>query len=838
MVRRPPDIMAAREGLPVSTPTAAHHPSSSGPDASQNAPVDAPNAPPSPTESGPAAESLLSPKRTSTQLGSALESGSRPKQTEPSPTATAGDPSGDDVNYDPGYTDNDNLCETCHCLLEPDLELEGWEVKVEQSSPSNYRRKVTSKDTTILTWSGNLKNSLFNDKCPLCRELLCGFDNEVISRYSTHKFGAIKSLGSSWWGRHFVVLLEVLDKQEKWSRPSQTSVNLYPERENGFVKSDGQSNEYCPSKQVTGNPGPFGSNTGSDLSWQIASSWMAKCLSSHQRCTQSQCAAPPLPTRVIDVGSVGELCSPRLNVVTENTSGRYATLSHRWASQGMLKLEVNNFKEFQREIPWKCLPKTYQNAIEATRRLGIRYIWIDSLCIIQDSPDGKDWVAESAKMTSVYENSHINFAAADAVDSTQGCFFDRDPSSIRPLRLHINWEHSSGYYYAAGSHRFAYNVASAPLYRRGWVYQERTLAPRIIHCCAKQLYWECLESIASESFPKGLPHCIECTAGWRDCDCNKWQRIRHPESDMNKYLLDGSSPSFKKYFDSLILWNRVVFQYQALDLTFESDKLVAISGLARMHSRFLNTQYLAGLWLEHLPIQLLWYRDPVADPDTRSYNEYIAPSWSYASFRGPIQPPDILGRDLFRKKPDQSHRPIIQILDATIALVDEKNPFGAVSGGALRISGPLANISLIKNCGFSGITATCRMVITYPKRMNMVGDCYMDRMRYDRQMETKQKPIYLLPVMLDMSFRLGWGQAHVSGLMLEETTDEYTFRRVGVFEVRRPKDKIGRFRIPRARQKEDACGVQMLQEACRSQNGLDEDGEFPEWGKFRTITLV
>lgn len=660
------------------------------------------------------------------------------------------------------------------------------------------------------------------------------------------------------------------DKGGKWKTQS-ASVNLYRKSgmfcyagtssqkltlsptENEFSENHPQCVDYHPSKQVAGNPGPYGTNTGSDLSWQIASRWMAKCLSSHQKCNQSQGVAPPLPTRVIDVGLMSEPCSPRLHVVTENTSGRYATLSHRWASRGMLKLEVNNFEESQREIPWKSLPKTYQDAIEATRRLGIRYIWIDFLCIIQDSPGGKDWIAESAKMTSVYENSHVNFAAADAVDSTQGCFFDRDPSSIRPLRLHINCEHVSGYYYAAASHRFAHNVAEAPLYRRGWVRQERTLAPRIIHYCAKQLYWECLESIASESFPDGLPHCIEYTqvAGGFDrhphgidlaprsgCVCREWQRIRHPESDVKKYLLDGSSPSFKKYFDSLVLWNRVVFQYQALDLTFESDKLVAISGLARMHSRFLNTRYLAGLWLEHLPIQLLWYRDWMEDPDTRSCNEYIAPSWSYASFRGPIQPPYILGRGLFREILEQWYRPIIQVLDATIALVDEKNPFGAVSGGALRINGPLANSSLIKNCGFFGNITTCQMVITYPKRMDTVGNCYMDRMRYDRQIETKQKPIYLLPVMPDISFRWGWGQAQVSGLMLEETTDENTFRRVRVFEVRRPKHEFGMFVVPRPRQKEDAYGVGMLQDACRSQNGLDEDGEFPEWGKFRTITLV
>lgn len=347
---------------------------------------------------------------------------------------------------------------------------------------------------------------------------------------------------------------------------------------------------------------------------------MSKCLSSHQKCNQMQTVVPALPTRVIDIGSKDRTCPPRLHVATNNESGRYATLSHRWGSKETLRLEVNNVKNFKQEIPWERLPKTFQDAMEATRHLGIRYIWIDSLCIIQNSPNGSDWTAESAKMTSVYENSYVNLAAADALNSTEGCFFDRNTSSIRPVRLEIE----SRYYYAAPSHRFADNVAQAPIYERGWVFQERTLAPRIVHFCTKQLYCECLESIASESFPTGLPHCIEFK-NLLACACSSWRRTRPPESDIYKWI-DGSSPSLNKYFESLLLWNKLVVQYQVLNLTFPHDKLVAISGLAKTHSRFLKTKYLAGMWLEHLPVQLLWYRPWAAIPEPFTYNDYIASS--------------------------------------------------------------------------------------------------------------------------------------------------------------------------------------------------------------------
>ncbi|KAK1775167.1 heterokaryon incompatibility protein-domain-containing protein [Copromyces sp. CBS 386.78] len=815
----------AEEDLSVSVPTKVPPQTSTGflgiSLSSQNAPVAAPNAPRQPTELGSAARSGLSDEWNGTDIHAAPDSDNHPWRPQPRSSEAASNP-------DAGYTDNDDLCDTCRFLVQPRPACEGWEVKYREKTPTNDPYWSL---TTRMTWSENLMASLFDEYCPLCDELCYSMsspDWEFLRlRPTQDQVTVVKRCNYLAEWNFFSVELSV--KTKNTPKFMHTITGLYPASGHeldprSVICYDGFKLKLLSDRAI-GNPGPFGSNTGSDLTWELVGSWMAKCLSSHQACNQVQSVAPPLPTRVIDVGSKAGSRPPYLHVVTENATGRYATLSHRWASEEPLKLEVNNLQDFQQEIPVERLPKSFQDAIEATRRLGIQYIWIDSLCIIQDSPDGKDWAAESAKMTTVYENSYVNFAATHAMDSTRGCFFDREPSQVRPIRLHVNWKMVSGYYYAAESHGFTRSVARAPLYQRGWVYQERTLAPRIIHCTDTQLYWECLESIASESFPTGLPHSIhisEFAIGM--CSCSSWRKLRPPASDLLGYMSPPNTTS-SKFFDSLLLWNMVVAQYAALDLTFQSDKLVAISGLAKMHSKFLDTKYLAGMWLAHLPEQLLWYRGSLQAPS--SYSEYVAPSWSWASIPTRVQltimrKKQLLGiteqRFLSRGQHFQYFRPLIQVLDATINLLDESHPFGAVSRGALRIKGPLATSSLIRSLEFD------RYMIVHEKLS--VGSYNLDTVDHPWQRRNK-KALYFLAAMLDWEI---WGsdEDSVSGLLLQKTDhEENVFQRIGVFDVKKP-DVYGN-------QKD---GIQMLQEACRSQNGTDDDGPFPEWGKQQVVTII
>jgi hypothetical protein len=99
-----------------------------------------------------------------------------------------------------------------------------------------------------------------------------------------------------------------------------------------------------------------------------------------------------LPLRVIDVGDLSSRNKPNDSVKlceTHEETGKYVCLSHCWGNAQLVKTLTNNIEGMKRGIALASLPKTFQDAVLMTRRLGIRYLWIDSLCIIQD--DGDDW---------------------------------------------------------------------------------------------------------------------------------------------------------------------------------------------------------------------------------------------------------------------------------------------------------------------------------------------------------------------------------------------------------------------------------------------------------------
>lgn len=238
--------------------------------------------------------------------------------------------------------------------------------------------------------------------------------------------------------------------------------------------------------------------TDSDSAWSLIANWLGQCSSTHERCVAACKDSKPLPFHVIDV-TPGQ--PPRLIIVGESTRlDRYATLSHCWGSHMPLRLLSSTTATLQTEIPFSDLSRTFQDAIITTRRLGIHYLWIDSLCIIQDCPQ-----EQSATMARVYSNSHCNITAAHAKDGTYGCFTHRNPTSVKFLKLELKWGLNPGSYLAIQSGYWQDIVSRAPLNMRAWVFQERMLAPRNLYFSATEVFFECLEGSASEQFPARLP---------------------------------------------------------------------------------------------------------------------------------------------------------------------------------------------------------------------------------------------------------------------------------------------------------------------------------------------
>lgn len=156
----------------------------------------------------------------------------------------------------------------------------------------------------------------------------------------------------------------------------------------------------------------------------LAASWLENCLANHPQCRYPKAKGQRPPSRLIDIGDPNGLLPPRI-WSPGMTSVPYMTLSHRWGTDEQIMLTKASLADISERIDVTKLSQTFQDAIAITRSLGFRYLWIDSLCIIQDSM--LDWQTEAAKMGDIFKFSICTIAASWASSNSQGCFFDRGP---------------------------------------------------------------------------------------------------------------------------------------------------------------------------------------------------------------------------------------------------------------------------------------------------------------------------------------------------------------------------------------------------------------------------
>ncbi|KAF2183526.1 HET-domain-containing protein, partial [Zopfia rhizophila CBS 207.26] len=313
---------------------------------------------------------------------------------------------------------------------------------------------------------------------------------------------------------------------------------------------------------------------------QKAKQWLHDCTGAkgleHTSCPPF--VSSPLPTRTISIGKADQ--DLRLHISEPGEVAPYFSLSHCWGGKSCLTLSRDTLNDYVNDgIPFEKLPQTFRDAVSVTRALGVSYLWIDSLCIIQDSKE--DWEAEAALMARVYENAQITIAAHAANDSTTG--FLNAPAR-RPPR-------------------------TTSLSSRGWVYQESLLAPRTLNFAATEMAWEC--------------HSITA------CECGAPQ----VELDHEKEVETGRRypGTIKRNFAKLI-WTDVVHEYTLRDLTVATDRLPALSGVVELFSRHRpEDQYLYGLWKTELPQHLCWL---AAEPNQEArFPKSYAPTWSWASLQ-------------------------------------------------------------------------------------------------------------------------------------------------------------------------------------------------------------
>lgn len=452
------------------------------------------------------------------------------------------------------------------------------------------------------------------------------------------------------------------------------------------------------------------SSTMSLASLSLAASWVNVCNREHRSCgptiTDKTGRPKYLPTRLVEVGSHAR---PVLRLVytkhlPPETRVFYNALSHCWGKLEFLHLEKVNHDALLENIPYDELTLTFQHMVWFTRSITVvNYVWIDSLCIIQDCLT--DWSAESPRMKDVYSNAHLTVAAAHAADGSYGCGSRRNPDYVKPpivtFQRPSSWrtwwssllpaapqDPPDGSYVVVDDWLFQREIDRSPLAKRAWVAQERFLSKRVLYFGRTQLLYECAEVKACESFPRGIPISAQYSPV-----------LAEAQAVLQQFSVVGSEEVSLE--NRMGVWRAVVELYSSLALTYHKDKLVALSGIAEQVAPYMGlfAKYSAGIWTddasEYTVAQLVW---KTMEPKPRAAVP-AAPTWSWASVDSPVLNVVDLPLD-FR----HVHVPLAFCHWPVELELDGDSRYGPVSGGVIRLMGTLipATVAILDNGGYRG----------------------------------------------------------------------------------------------------------------------------------------
>lgn len=336
-----------------------------------------------------------------------------------------------------------------------------------------------------------------------------------------------------------------------------------------------------------------------------------------------------------------------------------------------------------------------------------------------------------------------------------------------PLKLEMNWGLDPGIKYPVNPEFWEQNTVQMPLNNRAWVFQERTLAPRNLSFGDTEVLFECKQGRASEQFPSHLPLQIKQVT----------LRQIQPQVDgprLRNAMYLEADPSL----NPITVWGDFVERFSSLQLTYLSDKLVALSAIASEMQPSINSEYLAGMWREHLPCQLLWNTErfprdvDFAYPKPVRPSHYVAPSWSWASVHGRVLT-GLISRS------SENWEVLIDIKEAHVELENPKYPFGQVKSGHIHLMGSLARSVFRVSPG------------PYADPSFRVNSEFLSEILDDDEKEflIDGREFYLLPIIHRMGNRRpselppGSPQSLVCGLILRRVgLLEHEYVRIGKFE--------------------------------------------------------
>jgi len=482
----------------------------------------------------------------------------------------------------------------------------------------------------------------------------------------------------------------------------------------------------------------------SSANFRIMLQWIQHCNKHHTCRVAKSDASECLPARLLKIGQDLDSQIRLINTNDTKLQAPYATLSYCWGSGLPVKLTSSSLSAFERSIWVAALPKTLRDAVIVARQIGVNYLWIDALCIIQDSSD--DWEKEARKMAEIYSRSYCNIAATHTRSCDDGLFTINDYGKSAVICVDTRWDGVDIYRLGLVDYEFVIKkLERAPLNSRGWVLQERFLSPRTIHFGDDQVLWECYGGYKCEAFPFGP--------------------IFGMATDFAKRRLSNQPECTRPYSntdEAYALWGHLVGKFCSCKLTFPRDKLIAISGLARKFQSAMNDEYIAGLWWNQLPAQLAWTGEKTIKP-----LQYRAPSWSWASLEGMISihrlQADILG--------------LINPIEYNIEYATE-DKYGEVTSGSIRVSGKLfPHILTPYQDGFIW------QMIFYDEDLN--SGPYARPAVMDISSDYSNVEYYCLPVLLEKSC-----PAHVVNCLILQATEnaQGEYSRIGRFSTHYKED--------------------------------------------------
>jgi hypothetical protein len=420
------------------------------------------------------------------------------------------------------------------------------------------------------------------------------------------------------------------------------------------------------------------------------SRWAQNCLQNHPGCVPAGATTSQswYPTRLLDLSTVPPTNEETVRLVISANNppkGSYVTLSHCWGDTNIVKLISKTLVSFCQGLELSTLPTTFQHAIAVTRSLGFQYLWIDSLCIIQDSKS--DWEREAPTMIQVYQNLIINISAIQSTNSNGGLFVQRNPNTLTPPCIQLSFPNNHKQNVKLSFiHYWKDEVEQAPLTTRAWVVQERILSPRIVHFGREEVFWECKEHAISESFPRTFP---------RTNYLARYLTVSNDPFTTRKHV---SQKSKIEHLLPLRPWFQIISSYSKANLTYWEDRLVALAGVVRLFENVLDDKFYAGIWRKNLVFRLAWNVDydtqgtslqSVLRPGQPDANKF--PSWSWLLLvKTSISPPHLNEENFWT---NGAVSELASVLDVKLISTKADNTL-QMSGGHIRLHCILTEVTI------------------------------------------------------------------------------------------------------------------------------------------------